>query len=195
MFPNMSFFLDYSTVIRAASRLVASAPRWSQACRQCPHACHQHRQMCHGHSQTYCWHSQTCRLRSQTCHQCSQVFPGAPKVLSGTLRFTQSYHNYSHGTATPVFKDRSYSKGWQESPPPVEYSAEIDASTFTLHILSDTPGGFQRLKYILLMCMMWFCNSIYMIQTSCPSSITTGMVWSCPGMKVIMRTEWVKSRM
>ena len=25
---------------------------------------------------------------------------------------------------------------------------EIDASKFTLHILSDTPGGSQRLKYI-----------------------------------------------
>jgi len=33
----------------------------------------------------------------------------------------------------------------------VSYSPEIDASKFTLHILSDTPGGFQSLKYIVLM--------------------------------------------
>jgi len=49
----------------------------------------------------------------------------------------------------------SYSEGHQECPPRVEYSPEIDASKFTLHILSDTPGGFQWLKYILLM----LCNA------------------------------------
>jgi hypothetical protein len=37
----------------------------------------------------------------------------------------------------------SYSEGQQECPPRVRYSPEIDASKFTLHILSDTSGGFQ----------------------------------------------------
>jgi len=49
----------------------------------------------------------------------------------------------------------SHSEGQQQSPPRVWYSPEIDASQFTLHILSDTPGGFQWLKYILLM----LCNT------------------------------------
>jgi len=50
-----------------------------------------------------------------------------------------------------VIRDPSYSEGRPECPPRVWYSPEIDASKFTLHILSDTPGVFQRLKYILLM--------------------------------------------
>jgi len=49
----------------------------------------------------------------------------------------------------------SYSEGRQECPPRVGYSPEIDASKFTLCILSDTPGGLQWLKYILLM----LCNT------------------------------------
>jgi len=54
------------------------------------------------------------------------------------------------GTPTLVASAPSFSEGWQECPPQVWYSPEIDASKFTLHILSDTPGGFQWLKYILL---------------------------------------------
>jgi len=49
----------------------------------------------------------------------------------------------------------SDSGGRQECPPRVWYSPEIDTSKFTLHILSDTPGGFQWLKYILRM----LCNA------------------------------------
>jgi len=45
----------------------------------------------------------------------------------------------------------THSEGQQECPPRVQYTPEIDASKFTLHILSDTPEGFQWLKYILLM--------------------------------------------
>jgi len=80
---------------------------------------------------------------SQACRQCSQVLPCAPKVLSGAPRCSQTYHNHSHGTPVPVIRDPSYSKGWPEYPPRVSYSPDIEASKFTLHILSDTPGGSQ----------------------------------------------------
>ena len=79
------------------------------------------------------------------------ALPGAPKVLSGAPRCSQTYHNHSYGTPVPVIRDPSYSKGRLECPPRVWYSPEIDPSKFTLHILSDTPGVFQWLQYILLM--------------------------------------------
>ena len=81
------------------------------------------------------------------------VLPGVPNVLSGAPRCSQTYHNHSHGTPVPVIRDPSYSEGRQECPPRVWYSPEIDASKFTLHILSDTAGVFQWLEYILLMNM------------------------------------------
>jgi len=81
----------------------------------------------------------------------SQALPGAPKVLSGAPRCSQTYHNHSHGTPVAVICDPSYSEGRQECHPRVWYSPEIDASKITLHILSDTAGVFQWLKYILLM--------------------------------------------
>jgi len=118
-------------------RLLYSDSRCSQACRR--------------RSQTCRRRSQACRRRSQTCRRRSQVLPGAPKVLSGAPRCSQIYHNHSHGTPVPVIRDPSYSEGRPECPPRVWYSPEIGASKFTLHILSDTPGGFQWLKYILLM--------------------------------------------
>jgi len=65
---------------------------------------------------------------------CSTVIRGAPRHVAGAP---------------------SYSEGRQESPPSVWYSPEIDASKFTLHILTHTPGGFQWLKYILMM----LCNA------------------------------------
>jgi hypothetical protein len=79
------------------------------------------------------------------------ALPGAPKVLSGTLRRFQTCHITSSGSPVQVIRDPSYSEGRLECPPRVWYSPEIDASKFTLHIFSDTPGGFQWLKYILLM--------------------------------------------
>ena len=94
--------------------------------------------------------SQACRWRSQVLPGLSSALPGAPKVLSGVPRCSQSYHNHSHGTPVPVIRDPSYSDGRPECPPRVWSSPEIDTSKFTLHILSDTPGGFQRLNYILL---------------------------------------------
>jgi len=88
---------------------------------------------------------------SQSCHWPSQVLPGAPRVLSATPRCSQTYHNHFHGTAVPVIRDPSYSEGRLECPSSVWHSPEMDSSKFTLHILSDTPGGSQWLKYILLM--------------------------------------------
>jgi hypothetical protein len=91
---------------------------------------------------------------SQTCCLHSQVFPGAPTVLSSTPRCSQTSHNHSHDTSAPAIRDPSYSEGWQECSPRVWYSPEIGAFKFTLHILSDTSGGFQWLKYILLMSLL-----------------------------------------
>jgi hypothetical protein len=90
---------------------------------------------------------------------------GAPKVLSCAPTCSQTYHIHSHGTPGPVIRDPSYSEGRLEYPPRIRYSAEIDASKFTLHILSDTPGVFQRVKYILLMLTTFTlrpeCSDIY----------------------------------
>jgi len=103
------------------------------------------------HSQNCPQSSQNCPRRSQTCHRRSQVLPRAPTVLSSAPRCSQTHHNHSHGTPWPVIRDLSYSEGWPECPPWVWYTPDIDASKFTLHILSDPSGGSQRLIYILLM--------------------------------------------
>jgi len=81
--------------------------------------------------------SQTYRQRSQVSPRRSQMLPDAPRLLVGAPRLLP---------CAP-----SYSEGRKECPPRVWYSPDIDASKFTLHILSDTPGGFQWPKYILLM--------------------------------------------
>ena len=49
----------------------------------------------------------------------SAILPGAPKVLSGTLTCSQTYHNHSHGTLVPVIRDPSYAEGRPECPPSV----------------------------------------------------------------------------
>ena len=117
-----------------------------------------HSETCRRRSQTWCRRSQGCHRRSLVLPGSSSalvgftpVLPGAPKVLSSTSRCSWTYHSHSRGTPVPVIRDSSYSEGRQVFPPRVWYSPEIDASKFTLHILSDTPGGFQWLKYILLM--------------------------------------------
>jgi len=102
--------------------------------------------------------SQSCRRRSQTCPQHTQVLPGAPKVLSGAPRYSQTCHNHSHGTAQPVIRDLSYSEGRPVYPSMVWFSPQIDTSKFTLHILADTPGDFQWVKYILLMICRQFSS-------------------------------------
>jgi len=110
------------------------------------------------HSQRRCCFSQTALLWfevlpdvSLTLAGLSSALPGWPKDCSGAPWCSHTYHNHSHGSPVPVIRDPSYSKGRPECPPRVWYSPEIDASNFTLHILSDTPGGFQWLRYILLM--------------------------------------------
>ena len=82
----------------------------------------------------------------------SATLPCASKVLSGDLTCSQTYHNHCNRAPGSIIRDPSHSEGRPEYPLKVWYSPEIDTSKFTLHILSDTPGVFQRLKYILLMC-------------------------------------------
>ena len=85
----------------------------------------------------------------------SPVLPGLSQVLSGLSPVLPGMSPARQGAPRHVAGTPSYSEGQQECPPMVWYSPEIDASKFTLHILSDTPGGFQWLKYILLM----LCNA------------------------------------
>jgi len=84
----------------------------------------------------------------------SLELPGAPRCTQCSLwrsKVYPTYHYHSQGTPVPVIRDLSYPEGQPECPPRVWYSPEIDPSKFTLHILSDTPGVFEWLKYILLM--------------------------------------------
>jgi len=74
----------------------------------------------------------------------SPALPGLSLSLSGPSRLVVVAPRLVTGTP-------SYFEGRQKCPPWVSYSPAIDASKFTLHILSDTPGGFQWLRYILLM--------------------------------------------
>jgi hypothetical protein len=73
------------------------------------------------------------------------------------MRKKTEYLTVIRSAPTLVVGNPSYSEGGQEWPPRVWCSPEIDASKFTLHILSDTPGGFQWLKDILLM----LCNAAH----------------------------------
>jgi len=84
-------------------------------------------------------------------HVDSVTLPGLQNVFFGALMYSETYHNYSPGIPVLVIKDPSYSEGQPECPPRVLYFAEIDTSKFTLHILLDTAGGFERPKFILLM--------------------------------------------
>ena len=74
-----------------------------------------------------------------------------PHWLCDSPRCSQTHPNCTQRTPVPVIRDPSHSEGWLECPPRVWFSPEIDASTFTLRLLSHTPGGSQWLKYILLM--------------------------------------------
>jgi len=117
-------------VLPAAARHVAVTPRCSQVSSQCSPPCH-------------------CR---------SQPLWGALTVLCSATRFSQTCHNHFHGTPELVIRDSISSKGWPEHPPRVWYFPEIDAFKFTVHILSDPPGGSPWPKYLLLMfaCFGWF---------------------------------------
>jgi len=121
---------DLLSAVTGAPRLVISASRLVTGAPKCFQASHQ---------------------RSHTGCCGPQVLSSSLKVFSCTPRCSQIYCNHSHDTPVPAIRDPSYSDGWQKCPPRVWYSPEIGASKITLHILSDTPGGFRRLKYILLM--------------------------------------------
>jgi hypothetical protein len=118
---------------------------------------------------------------SQTCCQCSHVHPSAPKVLSYTPMCFQTNHNHSHSTLIQLLRDPSVLKGRPECPPRVSYSPGLDTSKFTLHILADTPGGFQWLKSILLMLpgiildMHLHGNSIYTVELRRPTALASYM--------------------
>jgi len=92
------------------------------------------------------YHFQVHQQRSQRCSSQTallwfEVLPGLSPALPGLSPALPRAPRLVVGAP-------SYSDGWQECPPRVWYSPEIDASKFTLHILSDTPGGFQWLKSI-----------------------------------------------
>jgi len=88
------------------------------------------------HSQRRCCFSQTALLWFEVLPDLSPALPGFSPALPGAPRL---------GVGAS-----SSSEVRQEYPPRVWYSPEIDASKFTLHILQDISGGFQRLKYILM---------------------------------------------
>jgi len=118
-------------------------------------------------SQRRCCFSQTALLWFQVLAGFSPALPGAPRLVVGAPRLV---------TGAP-----SYSQGRQDCPPRVWYSPEIDASKFTLHILSDTPGGFQWLKYILLMHLL-NCNGLQLLfQTIIMGCFKDLGEWDQPG--------------
>jgi hypothetical protein len=84
----------------------------------------------------------------------SPVLRGAPMVLSSAPMCSQTYVNHSHGTQVSLIRDLTDFEGWPECPPWVCGAPKLDAFKFMLHILSDTPGGSEWKKYILLMCGM-----------------------------------------
>jgi len=91
------------------------------------------------------------RQHTQVHPKFSPVLRRAPKLITITPIVLLYRSSEIPVTSVPVVWGPSYSEGLPEYPPRVWYSPEIDASKFTLHILSDTPGVFQKLKYILLM--------------------------------------------
>jgi len=103
--------------------------------------------------QRRCCFSQTALLWFEVFPDLSPALPGLSPALPGARRHVV-------GAPRLVAGAPSDSEGRQECPPKFWYSPEIDASKFTLHILSDTPGGFQCLKYILLMSFQSIWNNL-----------------------------------
>ena len=136
-------------------KLVYSDSRWAQTCRRRSEGYHRGSHSGHRRSQTCGRCSQTCRQCSPTCRRHCQVLLGAHRVLSNAPKWSPTHHNHSHVTPRQVIKDLTDSEGQPECHPTVWYSPVIDTSNLTLHILSDTSGGSQRLNYILLMTYTW----------------------------------------
>jgi hypothetical protein len=116
-------------------------------------------------SQRRCCCYQTALLWFEVLQDMSPALPGWSPALLGACRL--------------VVCAPSYSEGRQGCSPMVWYSPEIGASKFTLHILTDTPGGFQWLKYIVLM----FIGKRYTVQLLPPeeNELQLGVndVWLC----------------
>jgi len=110
------------------------------------------------------------RRHSQVHPKFSPALQRAPKLITITPIILLYQSSEILVTPVAVVRDPSYSEGRPEYPPRVWYSPEIDASKFALHILSDTPGVFQRLKYILLMklvsAMCRVFNRIHLLDSS-----------------------------
>jgi hypothetical protein len=68
---------------------------------------------------------------------------GFPHWLGNSPSCSQTSHHRSHGAPIQVIRGPSNSDGRPECTPRVWFSPEIDASKFTLRLLSDTPGGSQ----------------------------------------------------
>jgi len=94
---------------------------------------------------------------SQVHPMFSPVLRRAPNLITITIIVLLYQSSEIPVTPVLVIRDPRYSEGLLEYPPRVWYSPAIDASKFTFHILSDTPGVFQRLKYILLMQLSLAC--------------------------------------
>jgi len=93
----------------------------------------------------------------------SPALLGTPRLVISAPKCSQTYHNHSHGTPLPVITDPSYSEGRLEFPPMFWHSPAIDASKFTPHILSDTAGVSQWLKYILVMYQLPYIGDLHQI--------------------------------
>ena len=73
------------------------------------------------------------------------------EVLPDILSVLPDFVLALEGAPGAVIGASSWFEGRQQCPPSVWYSLEIDWYKFALQIIPDTPGGSQRLDYILLM--------------------------------------------
>jgi hypothetical protein len=98
-----------------------------------------------GSSYDFQWHLQCCQRICCFSQTALLWFEVLPDLLLVPLGFSPTLPHASRSVVGAL----CYSECWQECPPRVWYSPEIDTSKVTLYILSDTSGGFQRVKYIL----------------------------------------------
>jgi hypothetical protein len=122
---------------------------------------------------TKCWCSKAYSRQTQALWGLSLELSGLTPALPVTPRWTQrsfwwmkcsqTYHHRSHGMSELDIRDPSYFESLSECLARVWYCHEIPASKFTLHILSDTPGGSQTLTDILLR-IIWIEFDIYVLK-------------------------------
>jgi hypothetical protein len=104
-----------------------------------------------GTSQSLFVISAVVQRHSQVHPKFSPALRRAPKLITITSIILLYQSSEIPVTPVPVVRDPSYSECLPEYPSRVWYSAVIDASKFTFHILSDTAGVLQKLKCLLLM--------------------------------------------